>query len=884
MTKKITFILMLGWTTMAVAADWSVSPTGKTMARSGGTFTLQTHINDCESSLELVVSSDEDWLSIADIPGYLALGDGVKVSVLANGSNKIHGRTGTINVNGYLLGQTHNYQNWKGRRTCDVFQYGVGASFSQDYVCLPGTNAMVSIDVFVKSGVSWTMTAPDWITILGGAGTGNGTITIIAPENDTGDIRSGVIQIHDAGGDPSIPYSADNTYCITLSQGLPPEKYALIYENTRGANNSNPLYYYKGASITFDELTSVIDGYIFSGWSPAQINESDSGDKVITASWAPINYTIAYDANGGMGEMESASVTYDAEFSIASNAFTWINHRFIGWATNISGGVVYAVGESVSNLTSVADNVVTLYAVWEDFLEPPIFSPATGTTFEDRLSISISCESDEAVIHYTTNGANPTVESPIYRRFRIENKTTVKAIAVLNDLVSDISVAEYAKGHCTDPEISPIDGSTFEHSGQEVCISWVATDGTLHYTMDGSEPTLASPIYDGAFLINESTVVKARVFSDTLFDSAVVTANLERVWLPVAIPRVDAATSFVGSKTKVALSCATAGAIIRYTLNGNDPNSHSTKYTGPFYITDTCVIKAYATMSDYHDSQIATQSIVKVWGIGDAMGKPDHAFTTAGTNGQGWYSEDDVTAPNGKAMRSGAITHNQTSKLSTIVVGPGVLSFSWKASCEEDPDFEWDHAEFKVDGEVVRRLCGETLWQSESIQISGYGEHSIEWWYIKDDVESNGADAVWVAGYDWVSSYTATQTSSIPVPYTWLAAYDPEIVDEFDIYESAANAISPGVDGQGKFWPKGSPVYVWQDYLVGGDPYKTNDIFTAFISMESGKPVITWLPNLNTNGYKRTYVIWGKTNLTDKVWHSPTNSSSRFFKVEVLLP
>ena len=78
--------------------------------------------------------------------------------------------------------------------------------------------------------------------------------------------------------------------------------------------------------------------------------------------------------------------------------------------------------------------------------------------------------------------------------------------------------------------------------------------------------------------------------------------------------------------------------------------------------------------------QIATQSIVKVWGIGDAMGKPDHAFTTAGTNGQGWYSEDDVTAPNGKAMRSGAITHNQTSKLSTIVVGPGVLSFSWKKS------------------------------------------------------------------------------------------------------------------------------------------------------------------------------------------------------------
>ena len=29
---------------------------------------------------------------------------------------------------------------------------------------------------------------------------------------------------------------------------------------------------------------------------------------------------------------------------------------------------------------------------------------------------------------------------------------------------------------------------------------------------------------------------------------------------------------------------------------------------------------------------------------------------------------------------------------------------------------------------------------------------------------------------------------------------------------------------------------------------------------------------------QRTYTIYGKTNLTDAVWHSPNNSSSRFFK------
>ena len=47
---------------------------------------------------------------------------------------------------------------------------------------------------------------------------------------------------------------------------------------------------------------------------------------------------------------------------------------------------------------------------------------------------------------------------------------------------------------------------------------------------------------------------------------------------------------------------------------------------------------------------------------------------------------------------------------------------------------------------------------------------------------------------------------------------------------------------------------------------------------------VTWAPNLNTNGVVRSYTIWGKENLTDAVWHSPTNATDRFFKVLVEKP
>ena len=52
--------------------------------------------------------------------------------------------------------------------------------------------------------------------------------------------------------------------------------------------------------------------------------------------------------------------------------------------------------------------------------------------------------------------------------------------------------------------------------------------------------------------------------------------------------------------------------------------------------------------------------------------------------------------------------------------------------------------------------------------------------------------------------------------------------------------------------------------------------------MVDGVPVVEWSPKLSAAGEsQRRYTIYGKTNLTDKAWHSPTNEASRFFKVSV---
>ena len=47
--------------------------------------------------------------------------------------------------------------------------------------------------------------------------------------------------------------------------------------------------------------------------------------------------------------------------------------------------------------------------------------------------------------------------------------------------------------------------------------------------------------------------------------------------------------------------------------------------------------------------------------------------------------------------------------------------------------------------------------------------------------------------------------------------------------------------------------------------------------MVDDNPVITWEPNLAN----RVYTIYGKENLADTAWHSPTNALDRFFMVGV---
>lgn len=132
------------------------------------------------------------------------------------------------------------------------------------------------------------------------------------------------------------------------------------------------------------------------------------------------------------------SVTFDA----TTKTLTWV-----GNASTVTF-TVYC-NESASQWRFKKAEITT-NGTGEIVVAKPTFTPAAGTYYAP-FDVTIKSGTTGATVHYTTDGTDPTTASPVYANpITISATTTVKAIAVLDDKVSDIAVAEYVMGESTE--------------------------------------------------------------------------------------------------------------------------------------------------------------------------------------------------------------------------------------------------------------------------------------------------------------------------------------------------------------------------------------------------------------------------------------------------
>lgn len=191
-----------------------------------------------------------------------------------------------------------------------------------------------------------------------------------------------------------VPEFATNTYTVTYYGN----------GNTGGSTAKQTISYFTDTALNANGFTKT--GYLFNGWntkadgSGTSYNNRQSVSKLASATtngqnvdmyaqWKPITYTIAFNANGGVGSTTSMSATYDKGAALTANGYSRTGYDFAGWNTRADGtGTSYTDKQSVKNLTTTNGGTVTLYAKWKAHEYDVIFNSNTPSGYTANNTMS----------------------------------------------------------------------------------------------------------------------------------------------------------------------------------------------------------------------------------------------------------------------------------------------------------------------------------------------------------------------------------------------------------------------------------------------------------------------------------------------------------------
>ena len=393
------------------------------------------------------------------------------------------------------------------------------------------------------------------------------------------------------------PGQGNYTTPFTVTISCSTDSATIYYTTDSSSPNQTSLPYMGPISIV--QNTNLKAKAFRAGWTPSQEVTAVYTLTVATPHISPVTGTylsitgqtvsiscptpgaeIRYTTNGS--DPTPSSALYSAPFTITQSSTVKARAYLTGWTQS-----------------AITTSVITLKA------HPPSFNPTAGT-YTSAQSIALSCATTGVVIRYTTDGSEPSAASTQYTApisLPLDTSIVLNAKAFkTNWTSSDTSTASYLiTGTVATPVISPSGGTYIEQSGKVITINCATSNANIRYTLDGSDPTISSQLYTGAFLVQETTTIKARAYRTDWLPSGIANSAIT---LKAYTPQVNIAPDAYNGIQTISLSCPTAGTTIRYTSNDNDPDQNSPIYQGPISILQSTTLKARAFRTGWETSDL----------------------------------------------------------------------------------------------------------------------------------------------------------------------------------------------------------------------------------------------------------------------------------------
>jgi hypothetical protein len=293
-----------------------------------------------------------------------------------------------------------------------------------------------------------------------------------------------------------------------------------------------------------------------------------------------------------------------------------------------------------------------------DTLAPVTLASPLGGTYQGAQSVSLTCDDGQgsgcAGTYYTVDGSAPTTASTAYASpIPVTEDTTLRFFSVdaagnQESARSERFVISPVLPDTTPPvtSASPVGGTyTAAQSVTLLCDDGAGSGcAATHYTLDGTIPTTASPVYAAPLEIAADT--QLRFFSvDQAGNSEAVRSESYIIEATGDVnPPVTTASPAGGTYTEaiaVRLTCddgAGSGcAATYYTLDGSPPTTASAVYAAPIPIAADTVLRFFS--ADYRGNQEQVKTEIYVIDAGDLT----PPVTTASPPGGSYTAAQSVT-------------------------------------------------------------------------------------------------------------------------------------------------------------------------------------------------------------------------------------------------
>ena len=475
-------------------------------------------------------------------------------------------------------------------------------------------------------------------------------------------------------------------------------------------------------------------GYLFDKWNtrsgsegsytytPFDFNTPITSELTLYASWTPIKYNVAFDSNGGEGEMATlTNIEYGVEFNLPAATFTKQDMVFAGWMRITNGDISYLDQASVSNLVTEDSGTITLYAKYVSgavtFVSLSGYDAGLYLTF---IPVNTTTPSDYIVKYKKTDDSvYKTVDEKLIRSVGSEMRVDilglasdyydVKVIYNNEDVIDKTQIA-----------VSAQDTSGYAHYNYTNGVGAYNDNGTLKtdaiviYVTDETKNTVNANI-GGHNCTGLGEIIKYAKDSTVPIDIRIIGEIATAQWNKITYTSESKSTALF-EEQKTSLGNTTTDKIEAETILTEGWNSYSDDLANNITILNG--LTSYATYKydsskniESYDSywnmmELKEASNITIEGVGDDASLFQWGFTIKKCNSIeiknltfNNYTEDAVGIEGDKSN----ISNYGNYWLHNLTLNPGVNN--WDLSYEKDKDDGDGSTDFKYAHNLTISYC-----------------------------------------------------------------------------------------------------------------------------------------------------------------------------------